>query len=541
MVAPLIGATFGATAFTVFALGLRHGADPDHLAAIDNVTRNGVSVGARASRFAGTLFAGGHSIMVLTIAGIIGLLGSRFSAHGALVESVGTWVSIVTLFAIAALNARQLTTGAHTRSGGIKAALIPRVLRMATNPLAAIPIGLLFGLGFDTSSQIATYALAFTVGGGLVASMVIGLVFSFGMAVTDTLDSLLVYKLCARAPLEAVRATRVWVIAVTGLALSVGGYELAQMLGWRSPLPDIAVSGMLIAALLVAFCITYRSIRVDEGARGRSQFGRRVAAPATQEGGNAMTTAARVAAGAAAIAALVGACFIYVGRPASGSDHQDSFTVINRPGADITDVFVYQAPDNPNDVVLQIDVFPLIPHAALGSDALDPAVLYQFKIDTNGDGTEDKVLQLKPATSGVTQAIDVYGPSRPAMTGTSSTIVAKAGTVAFNDRSGVPLSNGIKVFVGGAKDPFFFDLARFFQILPDRNYQNQPNPAPPDPSIGFAGFAVGNPNGCATTASQDFLSSNQFNVIAIVAEMPKSMLGGGKIGVWATASTTSGK
>jgi len=249
---------------------------------------------------------------------------------------------------------------------------------------------------------------------------------------------------------------------------------------------------------------------------------------------------ARLAGAAATIAALAGAVFIYLAHPAAGSDHQDSMTVVNRPGADITDVFVYQAPDDSNNVVLQMDVFPLIPHANLGSDALDPAVLYQFKIDTNGDGVEDTVLQLKVKGSGTGQSIDVFGPSNPVLTGTASRLVTKTGTIAFNDRTGTPLTNGIMMFVGDAKDPFFFDLARFFQILPDRNYQNQPNPGPPDPGIGFQGFAPGNPNGCATTASQDFLSSNQFNVIAIVAEVPKSMLGGGHIGVWATTSTTSG-
>ncbi len=253
-----------------------------------------------------------------------------------------------------------------------------------------------------------------------------------------------------------------------------------------------------------------------------------------------MIVHARRALGAAVIVALAGAAVLYAAHPVRGSDHQDSFTVTNRPGADITDVFVYQAPDNAANVVLQMDVFPLIPHAALGSDALDPAVLYQFKIDNTGDGVEDLVLQLKPKSAGTKQTVEVYGPSRPIVTGATSQIVANSGSVAFNDRTGTPLPNGVKVFVGDAKDPFFFDLARFFQILPDRNYQNQPNPPPPDPAIGFRGFAPGNPNGCSTQAAQDFLSSNQFNVISIVAELPKSMLGNGHVGVWATTSTTSG-
>src|SRR5579864_5640565 len=111
MIAVITTVNLGATAFTVFALGLRHGADPDHLAAIDNLTRNALGIRARLSRFVGTLFAGGHSVMVLSIATLAGLLGSRIAVHGALLETVGTWVSILTLFGIAAFNIRQLLAG----------------------------------------------------------------------------------------------------------------------------------------------------------------------------------------------------------------------------------------------------------------------------------------------------------------------------------------------------------------------------------------------------------------------------------------------
>lgn len=273
MIAPYETAGFGITAFTVFALGLRHGADPDHLAAIDNLTRNSIATRERLSRFVGTLFAGGHSVMVLAIAMLAGLLGSRIAIHGDLLEAAGTWVSIATLFAIAGFNVRQLALGRNGPIAGIKSAMLPKGLRAATSPLAAIPVGLLFGLGFDTSSQVATYALAFTNGGGILLAAAIGLIFSLGMAVTDTLDSMLVHKLCARAPLELVRATRVWIAAVTGLALAVGGFELAQALGWKSPVPDLTVSAILVASLLAVFAWTYVSVHT-------SGVGRRALTPA---------------------------------------------------------------------------------------------------------------------------------------------------------------------------------------------------------------------------------------------------------------------
>ncbi len=124
--------SIGVIAFTVFVLGLRHGADPDHLAAIDNLTRNSLTAGARFSRFVGTLFAGGHSIMVLSIAALAGLLGSRLATHGALLETIGTWVSIVTLFAIAGFNIRQLSLNRIGAMAGVKTALLPR--RCARRP-----------------------------------------------------------------------------------------------------------------------------------------------------------------------------------------------------------------------------------------------------------------------------------------------------------------------------------------------------------------------------------------------------------------------
>ena len=265
MINPLAASGLTATAFAVFALGLRHGADPDHLAAIDNLTRNAAGARDRLSRFVGTLFAGGHSIMVLSIAALAGLLGSRLALHGALIETLGTWASVLTLFAIAAFNVRQLMSNRSGPLAGLKTSMLPKALRAATSPLAAIPVGLLFGLGFDTSSQVATYALAFTNTGGVLMAAMIGLIFSAGMAVTDTLDSMLVYRLCTRAPLELVRATRVWILAVTCLALVVGGYELAQVLGWRSPVPDLVVSGSLVVSLVAVFAWTYVSV---SGGRG---------------------------------------------------------------------------------------------------------------------------------------------------------------------------------------------------------------------------------------------------------------------------------
>jgi hypothetical protein len=527
--------SLAAVVFTVFVLGLRHGADPDHLAAIDNLTRNSLSARKRLSRFVGTLFAGGHSIMVLSIAALAGLFGSRLAAHGQLLETIGTWVSIVTLFAIAAFNIRQLLRNRIGAVAGMKTALLPKALRAATSPLAAIPIGLLFGLGFDTSSQVATYALALTAGGGIVLGLIIGLVFSLGMAVTDTLDSLLVYKLCSRHPLELVRATRVWIIAVTSLALAVGSYELAQALGWTSPLPDLAVSGILVGALLLVFAWTFtwsdRDRQPDLTSPNRAQQG----TLAVSLGGSKMARKTIGILSAVAVLVIAAAAFALYGvRIGASSDHADSPATVARPGADLTDVYVFPAPDNDNNVVLAADVHPLIAAGQGPSTFFDPGVMYQIKIDTDGTHVEDLVIQFKAAApQNGTQIITLYGPGKPNETGVHNTWIKPAGTLPYNTTANI---GGMKVFAGPREDPFFFDLGRFFQIIPDRNFGNHGpgHTVPPASASGFRGFAAGST--CDTTPSQDFLAANKFNVLSFVVELPRSALGNGKINVWATTS-----
>ncbi len=256
-------------AFTVFVLGLRHGADPDHLAAIDNVTRNAYVRTPLLSRFVGTLFAGGHSVMVLAISALVGLLGTRFAAHGALVERIGTWISIAVLLLVAAMNVHTLRQGG-TRVAGAKTRLLPKRMRESSSALLAIPIGLLFGFGFETSSQILAYALAFNPQSGIVGGLIVGATFSAGMICTDTLDSVLVHRLIAFRSPRLPALMRVWIWAVTGLAVAVAAYELAQILGWRSPAGDLAVSGALVSVLAAVFVVvlvaTRTTARDDAGA-----------------------------------------------------------------------------------------------------------------------------------------------------------------------------------------------------------------------------------------------------------------------------------
>ncbi len=207
--------------------------------------------------------------------------------------------------------------------------------------------------------------------------------------------------------------------------------------------------------------------------------------------------------------------------PASASDHQDTTFLANRlTAADLTDLFVFESPSDPSKVVLAMDFDPLITKGEVRP--FDPNVLYQFKIDNTGDNIEDLVLQFQVNGQERKQSVSVLGLARPNKVGTESRRVRTTGIGFLNQPF---LTNqGIKVFVGERKDPFFFDLEQFFKILPDRNYQVQPNPSPPLTVTAFR------PPGQA----KDTLAP--FNVHSIVAELPRKLLGTGKIGVWMTTS-----
>jgi hypothetical protein len=260
----------------------------------------------------------------------------------------------------------------------------------------------------------------------------------------------------------------------------------------------------------------------------------------------------------AAVFLLAFSLSLYSFRAARASDHQDSPTVVANPLADITDVYVFPNPHDASRVDLAMDVRPLIPAGMSAGIAFDPNVLYQFKIATSGVAsgtfTENTVVQFTANTTGTSQQLTLYGPAKPNEVGTANTTVAKTGTFAFDKPAS--LSNGIKVFAGPRRDPFFFDLAQFFKIVPDRDYKNHPNPPPASASsfrfpsasepiiLNGVSYGTAGSNNCAIAKPRDFLAP--YDVLSIVIEVPKSMLapsGGspGVIGLWATTGTPNGQ
>ncbi len=249
------------TGVLAYTLGLRHAFDADHIAAIDNTTRKFMSEGRRPMSV-GFFFSLGHSSVVLALTVLLGL-GAR--ALGAQVRNtssplhhfgglIGTIVSGGFLYLIAILNIivlagivklfSQMRQGRfddseldkHLNARGFMMRFFGSLARSVDQPWKMYPIGVLFGLGFDTATEIAFLVLAGTsVAAGLPfwAILSLPLLFAAGMSLLDTIDGSFMNFAYGWAFSRPVRKVY-YNITITSLsvlvALYVGTLELAQVM-----------------------------------------------------------------------------------------------------------------------------------------------------------------------------------------------------------------------------------------------------------------------------------------------------------------------
>lgn len=214
-------------------------------------------------------------------------------------------------------------------------------------------------------------------------------------------------------------------------------------------------------------------------------------------------------------------------RLARGSDHQDTPEVELNPATDMTDVYAFPgaAPDR---TVLVLNTWAFITPAQTSTTYFDPNVLYQFKIDNNTDGVEDKVIQITFDGAGSGQTVSVRGPLVPPVSGAMGNRIATVPpAVAGPINTVLGSADGMQVFAGWRDDPFFIDLEQFFRIIPDRKPVTGPLAQLPDTPSASA-FRI---------PGIDYVAG--FNVLSIVIELPTAWLTAGgnpKIGVWGTTS-----
>ena len=234
------------TALLAWVFGLRHAVDADHIAAIDNVVRKLVQSRRRAWD-SGFFFALGHSTTVLGLCvGLIalpvmhGIAGLRelADAWGTLFSAVFLLlIGMANLFALRRLwRSRRGDASDQPSVGGAMGRILRPVQRLVGRPWHMLPVGFLFGLGFDTASEVALLVLtAQQAAAGLSASdvLVFPALFTVGMVLIDTADSAVMtgaYGWALREP----RRQLSYNIAVTAVsvavAVGIGGIELLGLL-----------------------------------------------------------------------------------------------------------------------------------------------------------------------------------------------------------------------------------------------------------------------------------------------------------------------
>lgn len=246
------------TALLAWSLGLRHAVDADHIAAIDNVTRKLMQDGQRPLTV-GFWFAVGHSGIVLIAAVLIALAASalsRVEAAGDIGGTIATIVSATFLFAIAAMNLlilrSVLKTFNHVRNGGVyvdedmdillgNRGLLARIFRplfrLVTRSWHMAPLGFLFGLGFDTATEVAILGLSAgqaASGVSLSTILIFPLLFAVGMALMDTADGALMmgaYQWAFVKPIRKLYYNITITLLSAMVAILIGGIEAAALLG----------------------------------------------------------------------------------------------------------------------------------------------------------------------------------------------------------------------------------------------------------------------------------------------------------------------
>ena len=139
----------------VFALGLKHGLDPDHLAAIDGLTRFNAARRPKLSRWSGLLFSAGHGVVVTLVAVVVATVASEWKVP-AWLEDLGTWISIAFLALLGAANlaaAWRTPPGVAVRVTGMRSRVLERLTR-AEHPILIAAVGAAFAISFDTIAVI---------------------------------------------------------------------------------------------------------------------------------------------------------------------------------------------------------------------------------------------------------------------------------------------------------------------------------------------------------------------------------------------------
>ena len=268
--------TWLALGVLTFTFGLRHGVDADHIAAIDNTTRKLLAERKRPLTV-GTWFSLGHSTVVVgMIIGLVAATQSIYAAEPSLKAAgsiVGTLISGSFLWLIGLINLlvvievyrifQRMKAGrsgeaeleAELNKRGFMSRYFNRLFKVIESPRQIYPVGILFGLGFDTATEVVLIAASVAVGVSnaipVYYVLVLPLLFLCGMTLVDTTDGIVMRFAYGWAFLKPIRKIyynlTVTVISIL-VAFAVGSVELLQVVsnefGWRGGIWDYLNHGL---------------------------------------------------------------------------------------------------------------------------------------------------------------------------------------------------------------------------------------------------------------------------------------------------------
>lgn len=248
------------TGILAYTLGLRHAVDADHIAAVDNTTRKLMQDGQRPVAV-GFFFSLGHSTIVVTLSVVIaisativssipvfqdigGLIGTTVSATFLLLIGI---VNLVVLIDIYRMFRTVSSGGTYTdqsledllQNRGLLARIFRPMLRLVRKSWHMYFVGLLFGLGFDTASQVGLLGVSATAGGAGIPIgwiLVLPLLFTAGMSLVDTTDGIMMLGAYGWAFIKPIRKlyynmTITFVSVI--IAFIIGGIEVLSIIGDR--------------------------------------------------------------------------------------------------------------------------------------------------------------------------------------------------------------------------------------------------------------------------------------------------------------------
>ncbi|MEA3104315.1 MAG: nickel/cobalt transporter (NiCoT) family protein [Caballeronia mineralivorans] len=255
------------TALLAYTFGLRHAVDADHIAAIDNVTRKLFHIG-RSPLTTGLFFSLGHSTVVVALSVAVAFTATALSTHFDALRGIGgligTSISAMFLFVLAFANlvvlASVIRTFRAVRRGeplvetdldlllnnrGFLSRLLRPLFKLVSRSWHLYPVGFLFGLGFDTATEVALFGISAAQashGVSFWSVLVLPILFTAGMSLVDTTDGILMlgaYRWAFVRPMRKLYYNITITFVSVVVAVLIGGIEVLDLLQDRLGLKGV--------------------------------------------------------------------------------------------------------------------------------------------------------------------------------------------------------------------------------------------------------------------------------------------------------------